>query len=140
SRIAGVTRNPWDPALTPGGSSGGAVASVAAGMAPLAIGTDAGGSTRLPTGYTGLYGLRPSTGRIARRHGFPPMALDFQVIGPLARSLRDLELLCGVLAGPDARDPASLRLPPPALAAEPARRFHIGWFDAIGDEASDPEV
>ena len=140
SRIGGITRNPWNPALTPGGSSGGAAASVAAGMAPLAIGTDAGGSTRLPAGYTGLYGLRPSTGRIARRHGFPPMALDFQVIGPMARSLRDLELLYDVLAGPDPRDPASLRLPPPALAAEPARHFRIGWFDAIGEEASDPEV
>ena len=65
SRLSGVTRNPWDPALTPGGSSGGAVASVAAGVTPLAIGTDMGGSTRLPASYTGLVGLRPSTGRIA---------------------------------------------------------------------------
>src|SRR5262249_35327947 len=60
SRLSGYTRNPWDRHLTPGGSSGGAVASVSAAMAPLAIGTDAGGSTRMPAGYTGLVGLRPS--------------------------------------------------------------------------------
>ncbi len=139
SRLTGITRNPWDPALTPGGSSGGAVASVAAGMVPLAIGTDAGGSTRLPAGYTGLVGLRPSTGRLARAFGFPPMAIDFQVIGPIARTLRDLELLYAVLAGPDARDPASLRLPP-APPVDPARRLRIGWFTAIGEEAADAEV
>ena len=74
SRLSGVTRSPWDPALTPGGSSGGAVASVAAGVTPLAIGTDMGGSTRLPASYTGLVGMRPSTGRLPRRFGFPPTA------------------------------------------------------------------
>ena len=64
SRLSSITRSPWDPALTPGGSSGGASASVAAGVTPLAIGTDMGGSTRLPASYTGLVGMRPSTGRI----------------------------------------------------------------------------
>ena len=63
SRLSGITRSPWDPALTPGGSSGGASASVAAGITTLAIGTDMGGSTRLPAAYTGLVGMRPSTGR-----------------------------------------------------------------------------
>ena len=89
----GTTRNPWDPRLTPGGSSGGAVAAVAAGMVPLAIGTDAGGSTRIPASYTGLVGLRPSNGRIPRCYGFPPMALDFQAIGVITRTMRDLELM-----------------------------------------------
>lgn len=137
SRLSGTTRNPWDLALTPGGSSGGAVASVAAGITPLAIGTDAGGSTRMPASYTGLVGLRPSNGRIARRFGFPPMAIDFQAIGPFARSLRDLRLLFGVLAGPDARDPYSARLPPAPL---PDRPLRLGWLDAIGEEGATPEV
>lgn len=137
SRLKGVTRNPWDPRLTPGGSSGGAVAAVAAGMAPLAIGTDAGGSTRMPAGYTGLVGLRPSNGRVPRRHGFPPMALDFQAIGLIGRTMADLDLLLGALAGADPRDPTSMNLP--ALVA-PDRPLRIGWFTRIGDEASDLEV
>ncbi len=139
SRLSGVTRNPWDPALTPGGSSGGAAASVAAGITTLAIGTDAGGSTRLPAAYTGLVGMRPSTGRLARRFGFPPMAIDFQAIGPFARSMRDLRLLYDVLAGPDPRDPYSVRFPPAPFASA-GRRLRIGWFTAIGAEGATPEV
>lgn len=139
SRLSGVTRNPWNPALTPGGSSGGAVASVAAGVTPLAIGTDMGGSTRAPASYTGLAGLRPSTGRIARRFGFPPTAIDFQAIGAFARTTRDLRLLYGVLAGPDPRDPYSQRFPP-APDVTPERRLRIGWFTAIGAEGATPEV
>jgi aspartyl-tRNA(Asn)/glutamyl-tRNA(Gln) amidotransferase subunit A len=139
SRLSGVTRSPWNLALTPGGSSGGASASVAAGITPLAIGTDMGGSTRLPAAYTGLVGMRPSTGRIARRFGFPATCIDFQVIGPFARTTRDLRLLYDVLAGPDPRDPYSQRFPPaPDLA--PGRRVRIGWLTAIGDEAATPEV
>ena len=139
SRLSGVTRSPWDPALTPGGSSGGASASVAAGVTTLAIGTDMGGSTRLPASYTGLVGMRPSTGRIARRFGFPATAIDFQVIGPFARTMRDMRLLYGALAGPDPRDPCSLRFPP-APDVTPNRRLRIGWFTAIGDEGATPEV
>ena len=139
SRLSGVTRSPWDPALTPGGSSGGASASVAAGVTTLAIGTDMGGSTRLPASYTGLVGMRPSTGRIPRRFGFPATAIDFQVIGPFARTMRDMRLLYGALAGPDPRDPYSLRFPP-APDVTPDRRLRIGWFTTIGDEGATPEV
>jgi aspartyl-tRNA(Asn)/glutamyl-tRNA(Gln) amidotransferase subunit A len=137
SPLHGPARNPWDVRLTPGGSSGGSVAAVAAGMVPLALATDAGGSTRLPASYTGLYGMRPSTGRIARRHGFPPMALDFQSVGVLGRSLADMELLLEAVAGPDPRDPSSLRVPAEMIAERP---LSVGWFAAIGDEAVDPEV
>ncbi len=139
SRLSGITRNPWNLALTPGGSSGGAVASVAAGITTLAVGTDAGGSTRQPAGYTGLVGMRPSTGRLARRFGFPPMAIDFQAIGPFARTMRDMALLYGVLAGPDARDPYSRRFPAEA-AVPPGKRLRVGWFTSIGAEGATPEV
>jgi aspartyl-tRNA(Asn)/glutamyl-tRNA(Gln) amidotransferase subunit A len=139
SRLSGTTRSPWDPGLTPGGSSGGASASVAAGVTTLAIGTDMGGSTRLPAAYTGLVGMRPSTGRIPRRYGFPATCIDFQVIGPFARTMRDMRLLYGVLAGPDPRDPYSERFPPaPPVSSE--RRLRIGWFTAIGAEGATPEV
>lgn len=139
SRLSGITRSPWDPALTPGGSSGGASASVAAGVTPLAIGTDMGGSTRLPAAYTGLVGMRPSTGRIPRRFGFPATAIDFQVIGPFARTMRDMRFLYGVLSGPDPRDPYSQRFPP-APDVMSGRSIRIGWFTAIGHEGATPEV
>lgn len=131
----GHTRNPLHPDLTPGGSSGGAAASVAAGIVPLAIGTDAGGSIRLPASYTGLYGLRPSTGGIARRHGFPPLALDYQVIGLLTRTLGDLRLAFSLLRGPDIRDPLSTRLPARSGSGRKA-----GWLVRVGDDPVDPVV
>lgn len=106
--LFGVTRNPWQPDLTPGGSSGGAVASVALGMFPLAVATDAGGSIRRPASYAGVVGFRPSTGRVPRVHGFPPLAGDFQVVGPIARTVEDIAMLFGTMAGPDPRDRQSL--------------------------------
>lgn len=139
SPLHGPARNPWDIALTPGGSSGGAVAAVAAGMVPLALATDAGGSTRLPASYTGLYGLRPSNGRVARRHGFPPIALDFQAVGIVARTLEDLGMAYRVVSGPDPRDPSSLRLPSECGPGS-GGRLRIGWFSSLGDELVDPEV
>lgn len=139
SRLSGITRSPWDPALTPGGSSGGASASVAAGVTTLAIGTDMGGSTRLPASYTGLLGMRPSTGRIPRRFGFPATCIDFQVIGPFARTMRDMRLLYDVLAGPDPRDPFSQRFPQSPYVT-PVRQLRIGWFTSIGAEGATPEV
>ena len=135
--MTGTTRNPWDPRLTPGGSSGGAVAAVAAGLVPLAIGTDAGGSTRMPASYTGLVGLRPSNGRVPRRYGFPPMAIDFQAIGLITRTVRDLELLFDAVAGPDVRDPISLVHAPPRRQQKPRR---LGWFTSIGTESASMEV
>jgi aspartyl-tRNA(Asn)/glutamyl-tRNA(Gln) amidotransferase subunit A len=137
NRVTGTTRNPWDPRLTPGGSSGGAVAAAAAGMVPLAIGTDAGGSTRIPASYTGLVGLRPSNGRVPRRYGFPPMALDFQAIGLITRTMRDLTLLFSAVAGPDVRDPISLPATPPRRQARPRR---LGWFTSVGPDGASAEV
>ncbi len=105
--LFGTTRNPWNIALTPGGSSGGAAASVAAGCTPLALGTDGGGSTRRPAAHCGLFGLKPTIGTIARNHALPTLLLDFEVIGLLARTAEDIETLLSVVGGADAEDPAS---------------------------------
>lgn len=134
--LFGVTANPFDVTLTPGGSSGGSAAAVAAGMVPLALGTDAGGSIRAPGSLTGLYGLRPTTGAVARAHGFPPLAFDFQAIGLLARTLDDLRMLFAATSGPDPRDPASMLVPLPL----PVDNLRIGWFARITDQPVDDEV
>ncbi|HUE88346.1 MAG TPA: amidase [Vicinamibacterales bacterium] len=103
NRLFGSTGNPWDPELTPGGSSGGAVAAVMSGMAPIAIATDAGGSIRRPASHTGCVGLKTSIGRVPRRHGFPPLAGDLQTVGVLARSVADVRTTLEVMAGPAPR-------------------------------------
>lgn len=105
--LVGVTGNPWQSESTPGGSSGGSVAGVAAGCFPLAIGTDGGGSIRRPAAYTGLVGLKPSIGAIPRVHTLPSLLLDFEVIGPLARDVADLRALYAILSGPHDLDRAS---------------------------------
>ncbi len=97
-----ITRNPWDPALTPGGSSGGASAALAAGFCPLAIGTDGGGSIRIPASFTGTVGLKPSFGRVPAWPLSPFGTVAH--IGPMARSTRDAALFLSVLARPDPRD------------------------------------
>ncbi|RYB06810.1 amidase [Lichenibacterium ramalinae] len=125
--LFGTTRNPWDPALTPGGSSGGAAAGVAAGFVPAAIGTDGGGSIRRPAAHTGLVGFKPSIGRIPRAGGFPETLHDFEVIGTLTRSVGDAALLDAVLSGEAA----------PAPAPRPMRILHVPRF---GDAPLDPEV
>ena len=98
SRRFGVTRNPWNPALTPGGSSGGSGAALAAGLAPLATGSDMGGSTRIPAALAGVYGYKPPFGRLASTPGEELFA--FAVEGPLARDFDDLVLMQNAIAGP----------------------------------------
>lgn len=135
----GATGNPWNPALTPGGSSGGSVAAVAAGLVPAAIGTDGGGSIRRPAAYTGLVGLKPGTGRVARDGGLPQVLLDFEVVGPLCRSIRDARLLLATMAGPHPADPASAFLPPLDMPAshEPLRILAVARF---GTAPCDPLI
>jgi aspartyl-tRNA(Asn)/glutamyl-tRNA(Gln) amidotransferase subunit A len=101
----GTTRNPWDLKLTPGGSSGGAVAAVAAGCGPLALATDGGGSIRRPASHCGLVGFKPSIGLVPRARGLPGIFLEYEVAGPIGRSLRDVVTLASVLAGTDLTAP-----------------------------------
>ena len=108
NNIYGVTNNPYDLTRTPGGSSGGASAILAAGGSPFDIGSDYGGSIRLPSHCTGIAGIKPTSGRVPRTgHGFPFGGLldAFQQLGPMARHVTDLSLLLPILAGPDWVDP-----------------------------------
>jgi aspartyl-tRNA(Asn)/glutamyl-tRNA(Gln) amidotransferase subunit A len=102
SPLTGITRNPWNPAKTPGGSSGGAAAAVAAGMGPLAVGTDGGGSIRIPCSFTGLFGIKASFGRVPAWPISPFGTVAH--VGPITRSVSDAALMLNVLALPDARD------------------------------------
>jgi Asp-tRNA(Asn)/Glu-tRNA(Gln) amidotransferase A subunit family amidase len=102
----GLTRNPWNRERTPGGSSGGAGASVAAGMTPLAIGTDGGGSVRIPASYCGLVGVKPTFGLVPKEPGFPGWK-TLSIIGPLSRTVRDAALMLSVMAGVDPGDDMS---------------------------------
>jgi aspartyl-tRNA(Asn)/glutamyl-tRNA(Gln) amidotransferase subunit A len=102
SPLTGITRNPWNKAKTPGGSSGGAAAAVAAGMGPLAVGTDGGGSIRIPCSFTGLFGIKASFGRVPAWPLSPFGTVAH--VGPMTRSVADAALMLNVLAQPDARD------------------------------------
>jgi len=106
SPLTGITRNPWNRERTPGGSSGGSAVAVTAGIAPLAVGTDAGGSIRIPASFCGIFGLKPTFGRVA---AYPPSAFgDVAHVGPMARSVDDSALMLDAMKGPDSRDWFSL--------------------------------
>ena len=138
--LFGPTRNPWNMSLTPGGSSGGAVAAVAARLGPLALATDGGGSIRRPASHTGLVGLKASIGRVARVGGFPAILHDMEVIGPIARTVADAALLLSVINGPDPRDRTSLAVPRELVegyALPPQRILYVPRF---GDSPVDPQI
>ncbi|NLD53947.1 MAG: amidase [Burkholderiaceae bacterium] len=128
SSLTGVTRNPWDTALTPGGSSGGAAASVAAGMGALAVGTDGGGSIRIPAAFTGTVGIKPQFGRVPAWPASPMGTVAH--LGPHARTVADAAAMLDVLARPDPRDGWSLA---PTDRAHALAAFAPGRDDAPPD-------
>ncbi len=135
SELNGDCRNPWDVSRTPGGSSGGSAAAIAAGLSGLELGSDIGGSIRIPSGWCGIFGHKPSWGIVPSRGHIPgwPGALredDINVVGPMARSADDLALALGVLAGPlpDRARAWRLELPPPRHTS--LRGFRVAaWLD-----------
>ena len=142
--LHGPTRHPMDPSLTPGGSSGGAVAALLAGMGLLALGTDAGGSTRRPAAHTGLVGLKPSTGVIPHPWGFAEPNYGQSVIGVLAHDVADCAWAFDALVAFDAADPAGVPVRVELGAADPAeppRTLRIAWSPRLGiDLAVDEDV
>src|SRR5262245_11197837 len=138
SRLWGVTRNPWNPDMSPGGSSGGSGASLAAGTSALATGSDIWGSIRIPASCCGVVGFKPPHGRVPQD---PPFNLDpYGHEGPLARSVADCALVQNVIAGPHPRDGASLRpklrIPPP----RDVRSWRVAWSMDLGFCEIDAEV
>lgn len=144
--IFGRTNNPWNTDRTPGGSSGGAGAAVAAGLVPLDIGSDIGGSIRIPAHFCGVYGLKPTehrvslVGHIPGLPGSPRAARIMAVIGPLARHIDDLELAFRIIAGPDGRD---TDLPPVPLKFEdspPFQGLRIAWTSTFPGAPAAEEI
>jgi aspartyl-tRNA(Asn)/glutamyl-tRNA(Gln) amidotransferase subunit A len=125
--VFGPTGNPWNPVLTPGGSSGGAVALVAAGGCPIALGTDGGGSIRRPASHTNLVGLKPSRARVPRGEGLPPIFLDFEVAGPMARCVDDVAAVMQVIGRG-------------AVKNEPVRSARILYIPRFADHPVDPQI
>ena len=142
SPLTGITRNPWNPARTPGGSSGGTAAAVAAGMGPLSVGTDGAGSVRIPAAFCGNFGLKPSFGRVPA-YPLSPMG-SVAHLGPHSMSVADAALMMNVLKRPDARDWTSL---PPDDSDylqgldDGIRGLRIAFSPALGYAKNiDPEV
>ena len=141
SALCGITRNPWDTTKTPGGSSGGASASVAVGMGALALGTDGGGSIRMPAGFTGIFGLYPTAGRIPY-HPTSVMGTMSQM-GPMTRTVTDGALMFSVMAAPDARDWIALE---PTTTGyhegleDGVKGMRLAWSPTLGYAKNDPGI
>ena len=140
NRVAGPTHNPWKHGCTAGGSSGGAAAAVAAGMGPLAQGTDGAGSVRIPSSFCGVFGLKPSWGLVPQ---YPPSPVElFSHVGPIARTVRDAALFLNVMAGADPRDRTSLPFSPDFAAdlKSWAGNLRVAWSADLGYASVDAEV
>jgi Asp-tRNA(Asn)/Glu-tRNA(Gln) amidotransferase A subunit family amidase len=146
NRLGDDCRNPWNPERVSGGSSGGAAASVASGMHPIAQGSDGGGSIRIPSGFCGLYGIKGTQGRVPRRHAgissWHPV--NFSQIGPMTRTVRDAALFLQVMSGPhpEAENGTILELPPDFTTAlgQGVKGLRMAWSPDLGSAAVDPEV
>jgi aspartyl-tRNA(Asn)/glutamyl-tRNA(Gln) amidotransferase subunit A len=141
SPVTGITRNPWHPERTPGGSSGGAGVAVATGMSPLAVGTDGGGSIRIPSSFCGIYGLKPNLGRVPV---YPASTIgDISHAGPMTRTVRDAALMLNAIAGADDRDRLSLPTGHPDYLQAVEGDIHglrVAWSPDLGLAIVDPQV
>jgi len=140
--LFGVTRNPWNLELTPGGSSGGAASSVSLGIGPLAIGNDGGGSIRIPASFCGVFGFKPSFGRVPQYPDFPGWE-TLGHTGPITRTVEDAALAMEVIAGRDDRDLSSL--PDTTLHCLPfpgadLKGLKVAWSHDLGYAPVDPQV
>ena len=144
NKLGDPCRNPWNLERTPGGSSGGAAAALVSGLCTLATGSDGGGSIRIPASFSGVFGIKPSQGRVPRYGGYgKPAANHFSQSGPMSRTVADTALLLQVLAGPDSRDPTSMRETPPDFISglnAGVRGLRIAWSADLGYAGVDPEV
>jgi len=141
--LYGRTNNPWDLSRTPGGSSGGEAAAIAAGLSAGGVGSDGGGSIRVPAHFTGICGLKPTPGRIPATGHFPisvgPFAL-LGVVGPMARTMEDLKLLFEVMQGSDDGDPSAAPVPVCWPGKDDLKRIRIGYFEDDGRTAVTSET
>lgn len=140
-KLTGITRNPWNLAKTPGGSSGGGTAALAARLGPLALGSDGGGSIRIPCGFSGVFGIKPNFGRVP---AWPPSAMGtLSHHGPMARSVRDAALMLNVIAEPDHRDWQSLPYDKRDWTAgldDGVKGLKVAFSPALGYAKVHPEV
>jgi Asp-tRNA(Asn)/Glu-tRNA(Gln) amidotransferase A subunit family amidase len=143
NRITGKTSNPWNLAHSAGGSSGGEAAAIASGCSTGGVGSDGGGSIRVPAHFCGICGLKPTPGRIPASGHFPPGAGAFSwigVVGPMARTIADVRLLFEVLAGPDAGDALSAPVPLRTYHQTELRDTHIGILESDALGGATPET
>ncbi|MEE8362583.1 MAG: amidase family protein [Dehalococcoidia bacterium] len=146
NRLGEPCRNPWNPECTSGASSGGAGASVAAGITAIAQGSDGGGSIRIPSAFNGIYGIKATQGRVPRRQGGLPSwnPINTSCVGPLTRDVRDAAIMLQAIAGPgpDAEDGTIQSEPPDFVAAleRGVRGLRVAWSPDLGGVAVDPEV
>jgi amidase len=141
--LYGRTNNPWDLSRTPGGSSGGEAAAIAAGCSAGGVGSDGGGSIRVPAHFSGICGLKPTPGRIPATGHFPssvgPFAL-LGVVGPMARTIADLKVLFEVMQGPDHGDPSAAPVPVRWPGRDDLKKLRIGYFEDDGRTPVTPET
>ena len=144
NRLGDACRNPWNIDRTSGGSSGGAAAALVAGLCTLATGSDGGGSIRIPASFCGVYGIKPTLGRVAKYGGVGNPSPNFtSQSGPMARNVRDAATLLQGLAGYDSRDMTAMREEPPDFGAgldEGVEGLKVAWSADLGYAAVDPEV
>ena len=141
--LHGATHNPWDITRSPGGSSGGESAAIAAGLSAGGLGSDSGGSVRVPAHFTGICALKPTPGRFPGRGHLPPCIGPFAIlgaIGPMARTIADVSLLFQTLGGQDHEDPSSPPIHPRKVSAEALRSNAIGYFEDDGLVPVTPET